>query len=500
MSTSIVTTPGAGRFRVGVAGFLHESNSFAAVRTPYEAFATTSLTRGEALRARWSGASHELGGMLAGAAESAVPLYATFAVPSGEIERDAFERIAAELLAEVQAALPLDGLLLALHGATVAEHAPDADGELLARLRALLGPDLPIVVTFDLHANISPRMVQLATALIGYRSNPHLDQRDRGVEAAQLMLRNLQGDVRPVMHAEHPPMLLANSCQHTSAMPSRALYEDLAAVLARPGILTASIAMGFPHADVEEVGPTFLAVSDGDPALARDAAQWMSQRAWDRRAEFVSNLPPPTDAVRQAAQGRAPVAILDTGDNVGGGSAADSVVLLEEVLRQQIPNALIVLYAPAAVEQCVQSGVRQDVTVSVNGLTLTGRVRTLSDGLFHETQVRHGGWTHSDQGVTAVVETAEQHTIVLTSRRMAPFSLEQLISLGVHPERKRILIVKGVVAPRAAYEPIAGEFILAGTPGATADDPRLLPYRRPRRALYPLDLSAPSTAAQTPPA
>jgi len=479
--------PGAGRFRIGVAGFLHESNSFAAVRTPYEAFSSTSLTRGEALHGRWAGASHELGGMLAGAAENAVPLYATFAVPSGEIERGAFERIATELLAEVQAALPLDGLLIALHGATVAEHAPDADGELLERLRTLLGANFPIVATFDLHANISPRMVQLATALIGYRSNPHLDQRDRGLEAAQLMPRILRGEVRPVMHAEHPPMLLANSCQHTSAMPSRALYEDLAAVLARPGILTASIAMGFPHADVEEVGATFLAVSDGDKLLAREAAQWMAQRAWDRRAEFVSNLPPPGEAVRQAAEGRAAVVILDTGDNVGGGSAADSVVLLQEVLRQQIPNALIVLYAPAAVEQCVEAGVRNNATFTINGLTLKGRVRTIADGLFHETQVRHGGWTHSDQGVTAVVETAEQHSVVLTSRRMAPFSLEQILSLGIHPERKRILIVKGVVAPRAAYEPVAGDFILAGTPGATADDPRLLPYRRPCRALYPID-------------
>ena len=494
MSSTIVTSGRA--LRIGVAGFLHESNSFLPTLTPYEAFASTSLTRGAAMTDRWLGAAHELGGMLTALRDErsceAVPLFATFAVPSGAIEREAFERIAGELVTAVTAGGHLDGLLLALHGATVAEGFPDADGEMLARLRKYLGAAFPMVATFDLHANISVRMVRQSTALIGYRTNPHLDQRERGAEAAQLLCRILRGEVHAVQACEHPPLLIANSCQHTATAPAAALYADLEQVLQWPGILTASVAMGFPHADVEEVGASFLAVSNGDVALARRAAQWMAGRAWNRRSEFLSALDTPAEAVRQALAGTGfPAVLLDTGDNVGGGSAGESTELLQQVRLQGAAKALIVLHAPDQAQACVRAGVRQPVSFLAGRppMQIEGRVRLISDGLFEETAVRHGGWTHNDQGITAVVETSDGHTVVLTTRRMAPFSLEQLLSLGIHPERHRILIVKGVVAPRAAYEPVAARFILAGTPGETADDPRRLPYRHRRVPLFPLEES-----------
>jgi microcystin degradation protein MlrC len=201
-------------------------------------------------------------------------------------------------------------------------------------------------------------------------------------------------------------------------------------------------------------------------------------------------LPSPSEAVRQAAQSqRTPVILMDVGDNVGGGSPGDSTVLFAEILRQGVSNALVVLYAPEAVRACVGAGVRANVRIS-SPVELAGTVRTLSDGLYTETQVRHGGWTYNDQGITAVVETEERHTVVFTSRRMAPMSLEQILSLGIHPERKRILIVKGAVAPRAAYEPVAGEIVVVNSPGVTADDPGQFEYRRRRRPLYPLERDA----------
>lgn len=482
--------------RIGVAGFLHESNTFLKQPTVYDAFEGTSLTRGEAMRERWRSASHELGGMLTGAGElgmEAAPLYATFAVPSGTIAAETYERIVGELIGELKRALPLDGLLLALHGATVAEDYPDADGELLRRVRQAVGHDLPIVITFDLHANLSPQMAALSTAAIGYRSNPHLDQRDRGLEAAHLLWRILADGVRAAQELVSPPMLIQNSRQHTSALPAKALYDALAGVLAWPGILTASVAMGFPHADVAEMGAHFIAVSDGDAGRAREAAQYLARKAWDMRHEFAGALPSIEDSVTRAAQAAAaPVALMDVGDNVGGGSEANSTAILHEVLRQRMQGALIVLHDPQAVQGCVAAGVRSTVTLTTGQppLTVFGRVRTLHDGVFEETQVRHGGWTQNDQGVTAVVETADRHTFVFTTRRMAPFSLEQLISLGIHPERMRALVVKGVIAPRAAYEPVAREFILVDSPGATADNPALLPYRHRRRPLFPLEPDA----------
>jgi microcystin degradation protein MlrC len=226
----------------------------------------------------------------------------------------------------------------------------------------------------------------------------------------------------------------------------------------------------------------------------------MAERAWERRHEFTGDLPGPAAAVRYAASApRKPVVLMDIGDNVGAGSPGDSTVLFHELVLQKVPNGLVILFDPESVERCVSAGVRSRVELRVGGKTdrqhgeparVAGRVRTLSDGIYIETQVRHGGWGQYDQGITAVVETPERHSIVLTSRRMAPMSLEQVVSLGIDPARKDILIVKGVVAPRAAYEPVAGEVLLVDTPGVTSDDPRRFTYARRRHPLFPLETDA----------
>jgi microcystin degradation protein MlrC len=295
-------------------------------------------------------------------------------------------------------------------------------------------------------------------------------------------------------------LILRISCQYTSEEPASILYDNVREAMRLPGILSASTAMGFYYSDVAEMGASFLAVADGDLALAQRTAHRMAQKAWDMRERFTRPLPDAAAAVAIAAKSaKKPVVLLDIGDNVGGGSPADSTILFEEVQRQNAPNALVILYDPEAVRQCVAAGIRAPIELKAGGKTdrmhgdpvhIRGCIRILSDGRFVETQIRHGGWGHGDQGITAVVETEEGHTVILTSERMAPMSLEQVISLGIHPERKDILIVKGVVAPRAAYEPVAGEFIPVGTPGVTADDPRTFSYRRRRAPLYPLEKDA----------
>jgi microcystin degradation protein MlrC len=489
--------------RVGIAGLLHESNTFLPVPTRRCHFEQGSLTQGEALLERWSGGLHELGGFLEGArihGFQPIPLLATFAVPSGTIESDAFEELVTTMVDGLRSALPLDGLLVALHGATVAESFRDADGEIVRRLRQVLGQNVPIIITLDLHANVSEQMIGQTNATVMYRSNPHLDQRQRGIEAATLMARTLSGEIQPVQAVERPPLLINISKQHTQEPPARGLYDDVQTVMEWPGMLSASVAMGFYYADVAEMGASFLAVADGDPGLARKAARWMAHRAWERREEFQGHLPSPEEAVRMAGQmAQGPVVLMDVGDNVGGGSPGDSTILMAEVLRQQVSNALVILYDPESVQTCVRAGVRQDVTLNVGANTdrqhgqpipIQGKVRLLSDGLFTETQVRHGGWGKYNQGVTAVVDTEQLHTFVLTSLRMAPMSLEQILSLGIKPENKRILIVKGVVAPRAAYEPVARQVILVDTPGSTSVNPECFDYQYRRRPLYPLETDA----------
>ncbi|MCI0624890.1 MAG: M81 family metallopeptidase [Acidobacteria bacterium] len=489
--------------RVGIAGFLHESNTFLSVATTREHFEQASLTKGPGLLERWEGSSHELGGFLEGARRfgfAPVPTLATYAIPSGAIQSVAFDELLDEMVEELRKALPLDGLLVALHGATVAENFPDADGEILRRLRQVVGSDIPIIATLDLHANVSPKMVAHTNATVIYRSNPHLDQKERGLEAAELMARTLTGQIQPVQALKCPPLLISISKQDTSQSPALGLYEDALEVMTWPGILSASVAMGFYYADVEEMGASFLAVADKNRELAVKAARWMVQRAWERRQDFVGQLLSPAEAVRRAAQSAAaPIVLMDVGDNVGGGSAGDSTILLHEILKHGVSNALVVLYDPESVTRCVAAGVRQPVALQAGAKTdqlhgkpvpIQGKVRLISDGVFVETQVRHGGWGLNDQGITAVVETEQQHTMVFTSRRMAPMSLEQLLSLGLKPERKKILIVKGVIAPRAAYEPVAAEIILVDTPGSTSANPSSFTFHYRRHPLYPLEPDA----------
>ena len=490
-------------YRVGIAGFLHESNTFLPVLTRRAHFEQASLTRGEALLERWSGSRHELGGFLEGARVQgfeAVPLLATFAIPSGTIEGAAFEELIGVMISDLRSALPLDGLLVALHGATVSSNFPDADGEVARRLRGVVGPTIPIIMTLDLHANVSQQMIAHTNASVFYRSNPHLDQHERGLEAATLMARTLRRDISPVQAIETPPLLINIACQHTQEQPAKGLYDDVQSVMQWPGILSASVAMGFYYADVPEIGASFLTVADRDLDLARKAARWMAQRAWERRQDLQARLPTPELAVSQAMRAaESPVVFMDVGDNVGGGSPGDSTILIAEVIKQQASNALVVLYDPEAVKSCIQAGVRQEVDLAVGAKTdrqhgdpvrLRGQVRLISDGIFTESKVRHGGWGNYDQGLTAVVETPQRHTFVLTSRRMAPMSLEQILSLGIKPESKHILIAKGVIAPQAAYAPIAKSIVLVDTPGATSSDPANFTFRNRRRPLYPLEPEA----------
>lgn len=470
--------------RVGILGFLHESNTFLGVPTRWEDFASTSMSTGDAVRDRWAGAHHELGGFFAGCeAEglTAVPGFATLAVPSGAIAAEDFERIADAILQGLAAVGEVDGLLVALHGATVSEKFRDADGEVLRRIRAKTGRALPIVITLDLHANVSKDMVELSDAIVAYRTNPHLDQRERGEEAARLLARMLWDEVKPVMALATPPLAVPIAAQLSDSL---FLFDDLREVLTWPGILSASVCLGFYYADVEEMGTSFLAVADGDVTLARKAADWMADRAWARRNELLPALPTPAEAVAAAMEAkRKPVALMDVGDNVGGGSPADSLVLFEECLRQGARKALVVLYAPDKVDRCIASGVGHTVSLGF----CTGHVRLLYDGKFTERKVRHGGWTHCDQGLTAVVETAEGHVVVLTTRRMAPMSLEQVRSAGVDASQLEILIVKGVIAPQAAYREVSADIVLVDTPGPTANDPGSFSYQHRRRPMFPME-------------
>ncbi|MBV9172202.1 MAG: M81 family metallopeptidase [Chloroflexi bacterium] len=491
------------RIRLATVGMSHETNTFARLPATYERFQEDGILRGGEIVRAYGDSHATLAGYLdAGQSPDVevVPLLFTQTNPIGTITADAFDRIVGEMLDLLGRNGPWDGVLLALHGAAVSENYPDADGEIANRVRVLVGPDLPIGLSIDMHANISQKMVDNVTATVVYRTNPHLDPRPRARECADIIVRTIRGEIQPVQALEMPPVAINIVKQFTGEEPMRSLVQDVEEIAARPGILSASVAEGYPYADVTEMGMSFLVVQDGDLDAAREAARWMAQRAWDRRNEFVGDTPSPEKALRTAMSAPVgPVVLMDVGDNIGGGSPGDSTVLLAAAQRLGVRRYLQTLCDPEAVRACLSVGVGQSVTLPVGAKTderhgqpveVTGYVRVISDGRFEEPTPTHGGFRFFDGGTTVVLETTDEHTLVLTSRLIGNTSIQQMYSLGVFPERYQVVVAKGVVSPRPAYEPIASTILLVNTPGVTSSDLNQFPYRRRRRPLYPFENDA----------
>jgi microcystin degradation protein MlrC len=485
--------------RIAVAGFMHESNTFNRLLADRAAFVAQSLTRGTDLLDEWRDAPHEVGGFLEAARVEgfeAVPLLVAWATPSGSVTDAVFDEVTEEL-AESLRDSRADGLLLALHGAMVAQSHLDADGEVLARLRRAVGRAFPIAVTLDLHGNVSQRLVDCCDVAVAYRTCPHVDQRECGRRAAALLVRQLHGEIRPCLALAKPPMLLNIMTHDTSLPPLRPFVEATRALEQEPGILAASLLPGFAYADVPQMGPSVLVVGDGDPERTRRAANRLADDLWQAREQFTVPLPDPTTAVAQALRiEKRPVILVDTGDNVGGGSAGDGTVLLHELLRQGATDSVVCLYAPDEVRQCTAVGVDRDVSLVVGGkvdrlhgdpLSVTGRVRLLHDGVYSEPEVRHGGRSIYRMGATALVELPGRNLLVLNSLRHPPFSLGQLTCLGIRPQEQRILVVKAAIAYKAAYAPLGGTTLEVDTPGLNAVNPQRFDYRNIRRPLYPLN-------------
>ncbi len=490
--------------RLAMLGMYHETNTFAPHRADRAEWERGGILRGEEILRVYGASEFSLAGFLERAAREPdveiVPLLFTTTGPMGYITEDAFEGIVGEMLALLRERGPWDGVLMAQHGAMVAEHIPDADAEVIARVRAVVGADIPIGVASDLHGNITPRFTDNCTCAVFFRTNPHLDAKERGVECADIVIRTVRGEIRPVQAVETPPLVVNIVQQGTGAEPMRSLMGDINAALRRPGMLSASIVMGYPYADVPGMGMSFLAVHDGDPAQARECARWLARRAWGRRAEFVGETPMPEEALRHAAaHPRHPIVLMDVGDNVGAGSTADGTTLLEAAQRLGVRRYLQSLYDPEAVAACVAAGVGETVTLAVGGktddlhgspVTVTGRVRTLFEGRWEDPRPTHGGYRHYDAGRTAVLETTDDHTLVLHSIRTGNTSIAEMYAAGVFPEEYQVVVAKGVHSPRAAYEPVAAEVVMVNTPGVATADLSRFAYRHRRRPLFPFEPDA----------
>lgn len=485
--------------RVGIIAIQHESNTFLPAPTDINAFrARGQLATGPRVRELYGQAHHEVGGFFQGLEEAnidAAGILLACAMPGGAIPSMTLDEIIDLMFRELAAAGRLDGLLVAPHGAAVSVAHRDADGHWLSLLRAKVGPHVPIICTLDPHANLSQRMIDACNATIAYRTNPHLDQRDVGLQAARLMARTLRREIKPTQACALPPVAINIERQLTSAEPCQSLYALADEVLKRPGVLSDSVILGFPYADVAEMGSAFIVVTDNDPALAQRSAHELSQYLLIHRDRFVGELIDIGAALDRAADLRGPVGLLDMGDNVGGGSPADGTLIAHALHRRRI-KSLVCLYDPQAVRQAHASGAGAKAVLRMGGKTdplhgppleLPVVVRSFHDGIFEEREARHGGIPRFDMGPSVVVEADSGLTALLFSHRIPPFSLGQITSCGLHPSDFRAIVIKGVHGPVAAYAPVCTRLIRVNTPGVTTADMNQLSYRHRRRPLFPFE-------------
>ena len=489
--------------RIATGGILHETSTFATGHTAAGDFQTgIGFARGRELFEKFRGANFCCGGFIDGAAKhdfELLPLLWAFAFPAGTIERAAFDALLGELLDGLRREMAggVDGVLLDLHGAMVVDGIDDGDGEVIAAVREVVGADCPIVVTTDLHSNHTQRRVAVADAIIGYDTYPHIDMAERGREAADLIVRAIRREVRPVAAIRQLPLFWSAACQVTAHPPIDEAFRRLHELERRPGMLTATIATGFPWADVPEMGASVIAVADGDRGLAQAAADELGDWIWQRRADWYR--PPPT--VREAlaageAAGRFPIMLADMADNTGGGAPGDSTEVLRTMIELDLQDALLLyMVDPDVAQQAHAAGAGARLQVSLGGksdprqgspLSLEVEVVALSDGRFRYDGPMYAG-TSGDLGTSAWLRHRGVN-IVVVSVRMQPLDQAFARSLGIDCGRMRYIAVKSAVHFRSGFERLGGSIYNINAAAIHTHDFSQLPYRR-RRPMYPIDLA-----------
>lgn len=486
-------------FRIALACWRQETNTFNPNPTTladYERFGLTADA--EEIERRYRHVD-ELGGFFDVLDQdpklTPVPLLRAVAWSGGRLTATARAELTHQLLARLTAESPVDAVLLALHGATAAEDEPDVAGSVVQAVRAAVGPAVPIGVSLDLHANLTPALVAAADIVVGYHANPHIDLVETGARTAELLLARLRGKLRPVSALRKVPVLIGAERQSTFEGPLGGLYDLIREAESSGRVLNANVYPVQPWLDVPTLSSAVLVTTDGDPQEAAAFAAQLADGLWAIRDHCSAERLPPEVIARRVAEAEAwPVIISDGADSTNSGAPGDSTVLPRAFLQHGTPGPLLVaLVDPVAASACARAGVGAELTLTVGGrldprtgppLTVTGRVRTLFDGRYAISG--HGGQNVPvDSGLTAVLE-APPHVFVLTSHTFVGSHPNVYRSVGLEPAKARAAIARSPYGFRHDYGPIAAEILLADCPGAATGDYAALTFREVCGPLYPL--------------
>jgi len=482
----------------------HETNTFSVLPTTLDSYRARLLLEGGEVAEGLSGTNNEIAGLMEVAGAQGWDLttaVAADATPSGKVSKEAWAYLSGLVLGAIENEGPFDAVLLSLHGAMVAEQHDDAEGELLSRVRAAVGPDVPVMATLDLHANVTLKMAENANALISYRTYPHIDMADRGRQMAELLARQFSGEV------DGYETLLGRLDQldgfdHGRTTQDGPMTEALAKARAyeeEDGIEVVSVNGGFAWADFEEAGPSVTVTHSDARERGRAIVADLVAFGWETKEQSTVEHFSPTEVMLRLTSADAsdkPFVLGDFSDNPGGGSYGDSPVLLKAMVEAGLENAAFaVISDPEVAAAAMQAGEGAELSMPLGGkfdpsiappFDMTGTVtKTSLEGRFiFEGPMMRG--VEALMGPSAVIQIGGVETVVITNRFQA-YDRMFFAHFDIMPEKKSVVAVKSAHHFRAAYGPMAREIILVDAAGITSPDPKKFSYQKVRRPIWPLD-------------
>ncbi len=486
--------------RVVIAELKQETNTFVPYLTTLAGFEAWHLYEGEEILEIARDTNWEVTGfvdVLTGAGIEIVPTIATMAMSGGKVEQATFDDLLGRLIDAIEAAKPFDGICLALHGAMTTEDHDDGDGVIIDAVRKVIGRDIPMAVSMDLHGNLTQRCINGADAIVGFKTSPHIDHRDTGQRAARILVDTLQGNVSPVTRMVKIPMVTpASTHRHEVDGPFKRLM-DASREVERDGILSATVFAVQPWMDIEEFGFATVVVADGDAAHANRVAADLANMAWnEREAFFAIDLVDPDVAIARALeQDDGPVILSDLADGNGAGSPGDATAVIAALMRSgPTRTALCNVRDPDAAKAAAAAGVGSEVALMVGGkldnvynqpVRVTGTVEFAGPTTF-----RFGGRGYTgmgmDMGTCAVIRHNEMH-LVITSNSCFWIDPEPYRAVGLEPENAQIVVVKSAIQFRSGFDGIERGIMLLDAPGMSSDHLEIYDFTRIPRPFYPFD-------------
>ena len=468
--------------------FRHETNAFCPRPADVQAFRCNRLFVGDQVFPNMRGVGTELSAFLdvfdLRKDMELVPTVAMYATPCGPVTRDVYDFVTRQVLDTIRKEGPFAGVLMDVHGAMVAEGHPDGEGDLMELLRRELGWEIPMMASLDLHANITEKMARCCTAMIPYNTYPHVDIYETGTALARLMEKTLDGDCEPVMAYRHIPFLQPLLSHQSQAL--RPLYELVARLEKRPGVIRVRFAHGFFPADIREMGMSVTVVTDGDRALAEEIAETLQTAIRERIPYMKADYPDLDSALDVALQKSGPVALGDASDNPGAGGIGDSTHILRRILQRGITGAAVAtILDPESVNACItagegnrvqlQLGGRSDPEYSGGPLEVTATVKKITDGKYVvQGPVAHG--LTADHGKTAVLEIGG-NLVLVTSLSWQAYDLGVFYSNGIDPAKQKILVAKSSIHYRASFSAVCDTMLTLALAGYASPIPENYHYR-----------------------